>query len=156
MRCPVCGCVESKVIDSRPSENENAIRRRRQCEACGYRFTTYERREEQPLVVIKRNGAKEPFDREKLMRGLVRATVKRGVDLATLDRLIESVENRVRDSGTSEVRASDIGDMILHGLLDIDKVAYVRFASVYRHFDSVEEFSRELQRLANEREEDSR
>ncbi len=155
MRCPVCGCVESKVIDSRPSENDNAIRRRRQCEACGYRFTTYERREEQPLVVIKRNGAKEPFDREKLMRGLMRATVKRGVDVSTLDRLIDGVENRVRDSGTSEVRASDIGDMILHDLLDIDKVAYVRFASVYRHFDSVEEFSRELQRLANEREEDA-
>lgn len=156
MRCPICGCVESKVIDSRPSENFSAIRRRRQCESCGHRFTTYERREEQPIVVIKRNGAKEPFDREKLMRGLVRATVKRDVDMATLDRLIDEVEGRVRDSGMSEVRASDLGDMVLRSLLDIDKVAYVRFASVYRHFDDVEEFSQELRAMAQKREEDAR
>ena len=130
MRCPICGAVESKVIDSRPSDNYTAIRRRRQCEACGHRFTTYERREEQPLVVIKRNGAKEPFDREKLLRGLVRATVKRGM---------------------TEVRASDLGEMVLRSLLDLDRVAYVRFASVYRHFDDVEEFSEELRRLASER-----
>ena len=150
MRCPSCGAVESKVIDSRPSDNYTAIRRRRQCEACGHRFTTYERREEQPLVVIKRNGAKEPFDREKLMRGLVRATVKRGIDIGRLDQLIDEVEGRVRDSGMTEVRASDLGEMVLRSLLALDRVAYVRFASVYRHFDDVEEFSDELRRLANE------
>lgn len=154
MRCPVCGCLESKVIDSRPSENGSAIRRRRQCESCGHRFTTYERREEQPLVVVKRTGVKEPFDREKLMRGLVRATVKRDIDMSTLDHLIDEVEGRVRDSGMNEVRASDLGDMVLESLLDVDKVAYVRFASVYRHFDDVEEFSRELGRLSREREEE--
>ena len=131
MRCPKCGCLESKVVDSRPADNYAAIRRRRECEACGCRFTTYERREEQPLVVIKRNGAKEPFDREKLMRGLVRATVKRGIELTQLEALIDEVEGRVRDSG-------------------LDKVAYVRFASVYRHFDDVDEFSDELRRLAGE------
>ncbi len=151
MRCPSCGCEESKVIDSRPSDNYTAIRRRRQCEACGFRFTTYERREEQPLVVIKRNGAKEPFDREKLMRGLIRATVKRGIDVNRLDKIIDEVEERVRDSGSSEVRASDLGEMALQSLLAVDKVAYVRFASVYRHFDDVEEFSDELKRLAGER-----
>ena len=151
MRCPICGAVESKVIDSRPSDNYTAIRRRRQCEACGHRFTTYERREEQPLVVIKRNGAKEPFDREKLMRGLVRATVKRGIDIERLDQLIDEVEGKVRDSGMTEVRASDLGEMVLRSLLDLDRVAYVRFASVYRHFDDVEEFSDELRRLASER-----
>ena len=151
MRCPSCAAVESKVIDSRPSDNYTAIRRRRQCEACGHRFTTYERREEQPLVVIKRNGAKEPFDREKLMRGLVRATVKRGVDIGRLDQLIDEVEGRVRDSGMTEVRASDLGEMVLRSLLTLDRVAYVRVASVYRHFDDVEEFSDELRRLSSER-----
>lgn len=154
MRCPLCGCEESKVVDSRPSDNFTAIRRRRQCEACGHRFTTYERREEQPLVVIKRNGAKEPFDREKLMRGLVRATVKRGIDIARLDLLIDEVEGHVRDAGFSEVRASELGEMVLQRLRSIDSVAYVRFASVYRHFDNVEEFSDELRRLAQERGDD--
>ena len=136
MRCPKCGCEESKVVDSRPAESNDSIRRRRECVACGFRFTTYERREELPLVV--------------LMRGLVRATVKRDVPISTLDALIGSIESELRDHGKTEVSSSTLGEMVLHRLLDIDKVAYVRFASVYRDFKDIEEFSEELRRLSSE------
>lgn len=149
MRCPKCGCEESKVVDSRPAESNDSIRRRRECVACGFRFTTYERREELPLVVLKHDSSKEPFDREKLMRGLVRATVKRDVPISTLDALIGSIESELRDHGKTEVSSSTLGEMVLHRLLDIDKVAYVRFASVYRDFKDIEEFSEELRRLSS-------
>lgn len=150
MRCPKCGCEESKVVDSRPAENNDSIRRRRECVKCGFRFTTYERREELPLVVLKHDGSKEPFDREKLMRGLVRATVKRDVPMEKLKDLIVSIESELRDKGVTEVRSSELGEMVLHRLLAIDKVAYVRFASVYRDFQDIEEFSNELRRLSSE------
>lgn len=150
MRCPKCSCEESKVVDSRPAENNDSIRRRRECVACGFRFTTYERREELPLVVLKHDGTKEPFDRQKLMRGLVRATVKRDVPIESLKALITDIESELRDHGITEVESNQIGDMVLHRLLAIDKVAYVRFASVYRDFKDVEEFSEELRRLSNE------
>lgn len=149
MRCPKCGYEESKVVDSRPAENNDSIRRRRECIECGFRFTTYERREELPLVVIKHDGAKEPFDREKLMRGLVRATVKRDIEINTLDSLIGSIESELRDNGVTEVSSSDLGEMVLKRLADLDKVAYVRFASVYRDFQDIDEFSAELRRLSN-------
>jgi transcriptional repressor NrdR len=147
MRCPKCGCEESKVVDSRPSENHEAIRRRRECVRCGTRFTTYERREETPLLVIKKDGAKETFDRQKIMRGLVRATVKRNIPISTLDALLDSIESELRDNGIAEVSSQEIGNMVLKRLLNIDKVAYVRFASVYRDFKDVDEFSEELRSL---------
>jgi transcriptional repressor NrdR len=117
---------------------------------CGFRFTTYERREEMPLIVIKRDGSRETFDRQKLMRGLVAATVKRDIPLSSLESLIDGIVSDLRDGGITEVRSKDLGEMVLHRLLVIDKVAYVRFASVYRDFKDVDEFHEELRRLAND------
>lgn len=148
MRCPKCGNDESKVVDSRPSENNDAIRRRRECTKCGCRFTTYERREDMPLMVVKRDGRKETFERSKLMRGLLTATVKRNVHIDQLEALISDIESQLRDKGVSEVSSEDLGMMVLHRLVDIDKVAYVRFASVYRDFKDLDEFNEELRRLA--------
>ena len=148
MRCPKCGCDESRVVDSRPSENNDAIRRRRECIGCGHRFTTYERREEVPLLVLKKDGSKEPFDRQKLMRGLLTATVKRDVPIEKLDSLFVSVDGELRDGGISEFPSSEIGSLVLKRLIDIDKVAYVRFASVYRDFKDLDEFSEELRSLS--------
>lgn len=150
MRCPRCGCDESKVVDSRPSESNDAIRRRRECTGCGFRFTTYERCEEMPLIVVKRDGHKEPFDRQKLMRGLVTATVKRNVPVTELTALIDDIEATLRDQGSFEVSSADLGSMVLRRLLDVDKVAYVRFASVYRDFKDIEEFSEELRSLSHD------
>jgi transcriptional repressor NrdR len=150
MRCPKCGCEESKVVDSRPSENNEAIRRRRECIECGARFTTYERREDLPLVVVKRDGSRETFDRQKVMRGLVRATVKRSIPMSELDALIDSIEGELRDAGETEVMSHELGEMILKRLARMDKVAYVRFASVYRDFKDVDEFNIELRRLEDE------
>ena len=150
MRCPKCGCVESKVVDSRPSESNDAIRRRRQCIECGTRFTTYERREEMPILVIKKDGTKETFDRQKLMRGLVAATVKRNVTLDTLNEIIDSIESYLRDNGQIEIASQEIGKLVLQRLASVDKVAYVRFASVYRDFKDVDEFNEELRSLAGE------
>lgn len=147
MRCPRCGCEESKVVDSRPSENNDAIRRRRECSGCGFRFTTYERCEEMPIVVIKRDGHKEPFDRQKLMRGLLAATVKRDIPVSTLSSLIDDIETSLRDGAKMEISSVDLGSMVLKRLVTVDKVAYVRFASVYRDFKDVDEFSEELRSL---------
>lgn len=148
MRCPRCGCEESKVVDSRPSESADAIRRRRECVNCGFRFTTYERREEVPLLVVKKDGSKETFDRQKLMRGLLAATVKRNISIETIDSLIADIEADLRDKGQNEVLSQDLGKLVLLKLRDIDKVAYVRFASVYRDFKDVDEFYEELRSLA--------
>lgn len=150
MRCPKCGCDESKVVDSRPSENNDAIRRRRECTGCGFRYTTYERCEETPLMVVKRDGHKETFERQKIMRGLFAATVKRDVPAQTLSDLIDSIEGELRDRGITEISSIDLGSMVLRRLVQIDKVAYIRFASVYREFKDVDEFSEELRSLANE------
>ncbi len=148
MRCPKCGCDESKVVDSRPSESNDAIRRRRECVRCGMRFTTYERREEMPLLVVKKDGHRETFDRQKLMRGLVAATVKRDITLSRLNMLIDDIESELRDKGVAEVDSQELGKMVLHRLIDVDKVAYVRFASVYRDFKDVDEFNEELRSLS--------
>ena len=146
MKCPFCGAEDTKVTDSRPSDK--SIRRRRVCTVCDMRFTTYERREETPLIVIKKDGARETFDRQKVMRGLLRATVKRNIPISTLDSLLDSLESELRDNGISEVTSQDIGNMVLKRLLVIDKVAYIRFASVYRDFKDVDEFSEELRSLS--------
>lgn len=147
MRCPKCGCEESKVVDSRPSESNDAIRRRRECIRCGHRFTTYERREEMPLMVVKKDGRKETFDRSKLMRGLLTATVKRNVHIDQLDALINDIESTLRDGGVNEISSQDLGMMVLQRLVEVDKVAYVRFASVYRDFKDLDEFHDELRSL---------
>jgi transcriptional repressor NrdR len=152
MRCPRCGNEESKVVDSRPSENYDAIRRRRECVRCGCRFTTYERREDTPLIVIKREGRRETFDRTKLMNGLLRATVKRNVPIEKLEGLIAGIETELRDKGINEISAQDLGLMVLQRLLDVDKVAYVRFASVYRDFKDLDEFNDELRSLMQDAE----
>lgn len=148
MKCPKCGCDESRVVDSRPSENNDAIRRRRECVRCGTRFTTYERREEMPLMVVKKNGRKETFDRQKLMRGLLNASIKRNIPVEDLEAIIDSIETERRDTGINEITSQELGEKVLQHLIELDKVAYVRFASVYRDFKDVDEFNEELRRLA--------
>jgi len=144
MKCSFCGHQETKVIDSRMAEEGGAIRRRRECLKCKQRFTTYERVEEVPLTVIKRSGQHEPFDRSKLLNGLLRATVKREVPLHTLEKIVTGIEQDLRNRFKYEVKSSKLGEMVLRRLRRIDKVAYVRFASVYRQFDDVGEFTEEL------------
>lgn len=147
MRCPKCNHEESRVIDSRPAESFNAIRRRRECLNCKERFTTYERKEETPLQVVKKDGTREPFDRAKLMRGLITATVKRNIPIEKLDELISSIETDLRNKFINEVSSHELGDMVLVRLRDLDKVAYVRFASVYKNFEDLESFNSELRNL---------
>ena len=144
MRCPFCGHAETKVVDSRTSESQDAIRRRRECLSCSERFTTYERREEMPLMVIKKDGTPEPFDRAKLIRGLIVATAKRDVPVERLEALIDDVETELHNAFRYEVDSRRLGDMVLERLLAIDKVAYVRFASVYKEFKDLDEFTSEL------------
>ena len=150
MRCPKCGCEESKVVDSRPSESNDAIRRRRECTGCGFRYTTYERCEETPLMVIKRDGRKETFERQKLMRGLLSATVKLDVPAEAIDGLIDDIVGELRDGGITEISSIDLGSIVLKKLVNIDKVAYIRFASVYREFKDIDEFYEELRSIDND------
>lgn len=145
MKCPECNCEESKVIDSRPTENK--VRRRRECIQCGYRFTTYEIIEEVPLMVIKKDNSIEPFDREKLVDRLCRATVKRPVTLETIENMVESIAAELKNSLQREVTSDKIGELVLHKLKDIDPVAYIRFASVYRDFGDVDSFMKIISEL---------
>lgn len=150
MNCPFCGNSESKVVDSRDTEAGDAIRRRRECLVCERRFTTYERVDEMPLLVAKRDGHTEVFERSKLLRGLVRACVKRDIPMPRLERLVDEIENRLRQSPGEPVSSVAIGEHALRLLRALDKVAYVRFASVYRQFEDVEEFQEELRRLEDD------
>jgi transcriptional repressor NrdR len=147
MRCPFCGHDETKVVDSRVSESQDAIRRRRECLSCQKRFTTYERREEMPLMVVKRDDTTEPFERGKLLRGLVVATAKRDVSTERLEALIDDIEAELHNEFRYEIDSTVLGDMVLERLRDLDKVAYVRFASVYKSFEDVDEFTSELRGL---------
>jgi len=147
MRCPFCGNDETKVVDSRTSEAQDAIRRRRECLKCAERFTTYERREEMPLMVKKKGGELEPFDHAKLLRGLMVATAKRNVGIEQLEALIDDIEAELHNSFHYEVDSSQVGDMVLVRLRDLDRVAYVRFASVYKEFQDLDEFTSELKHL---------
>lgn len=147
MRCPFCGRLESRVIDSRTVNEGSSIRRRRECTECKRRFTTYEKVEEIPLLVIKRDSRREVFDRNKLIRGLVRAGEKRPVHLDTWEQLVEKVEQELRCGQEQEVPSEYIGKQVLRHLAEIDHVAYVRFASVYRHFASIDDFKEELDNL---------
>lgn len=147
MRCPSCGNLESKVVDSRPSEDGTAIRRRRECLQCSHRFTTYERLSGASLLVIKTDGSSEAYDRSKLMRGLLIACAKRPISPEQIDSLVDSIEFDLRTSPKSEVASKTLGDMVMSRLAKLDEVAYVRFASVYKHFNNVEEFSSALEEL---------
>ena len=146
MNCPFCEHGETKVIDSRVA-GSGAIRRRRECLLCAQRFTTFERVEEAPLVVVKRDGSRQPFDRRKLLAGLTRACTKRPISTAQIERAAADIETRLRNGVRDEVAASQIGEQALEVLRALDRVAYVRFASVYRDFQDAEEFTRELERL---------
>ncbi len=144
MRCPVCGYLDSKVIDSRPSEDGLSIRRRRECLSCERRFTTYERHNESPLIVLKNDRSSEPFDRNKLLRGLLIATAKRDIPVSRLNELIDDVEAEIRNSFKSEIQSKVLGDMVMVRLRELDDVAYIRFASVYKDFKDIEEFQSAL------------
>ncbi|GEN51838.1 MULTISPECIES: transcriptional regulator NrdR [Halobacillus] len=147
MKCPNCHYKSTKVLDSRPIEEGQSIRRRRECEQCQFRFTTFERIEEVPLIVVKKEGTREEFSREKLMRGLIRACEKRPVAVEELERVTMDIEKELRNRGVSEVMSEDIGEMVMERLSDIDEVAYVRFASVYRQFKDINVFIDELKEL---------
>ena len=147
MKCPFCGHQEDKVVDSRASSDGDAIRRRRECLGCGKRFTTYEHVEAQPLMVIKKDGRREPFDRQKLLAGLIKACEKRPVSMDDLERLVDELERELSQHFEREVPSREVGERVMKRLHNLDPVAYVRFASVYREFKDVEQFMRELKDL---------
>lgn len=150
MNCPYCCHPDSRVVDSRETESKEAIRRRRECIACGRRFTTYEKIEEIPITVVKRDGSTEMFHPDKLLRGLMRACAKRNVPLERLEQVVADIERELREDGAYQVSSERVGKMALDRLQGVDLVAYIRFASVYRQFDSIEGFKQELEQLAKE------
>jgi len=145
MQCPKCYHNNSKVVDSRQADDGRTIRRRRECENCGFRFTTFERIEETPLLVIKKNGTREEFNREKVLRGLVRSAEKRPVTMDQMEKIVDQVERKIRESGESEIPTNLIGEYVMEYLVDLDEIAYIRFASVYRQFKDMSVFLKELQ-----------
>jgi transcriptional repressor NrdR len=151
MKCPYCGLVKDKVVDSREGKNGIVIRRRRECQNCRRRFTTYEKIEEIPYMVIKKDGRREEFDRGKLLAGMRRATEKRPVSNKALEDIADEIEAMVQDSSDREIETRIIGNFIMEKLKELDKVAYVRFASVYRQFEDIDEFMRELKGLIETR-----
>ncbi|MCD7749410.1 MAG: transcriptional regulator NrdR [Oscillospiraceae bacterium] len=151
MKCPYCGYAESKVIDSRPADEGSTIRRRRECLMCSKRFTTYEKVERMPLVVIKRDGSRQTFDRVKVVNGMVRACEKRPVPLSQLEAIADSVEAELQNALEREITTTEIGEMIMKRLKDLDEVAYVRFASVYRQFKDLNTFMEELTKLLGDK-----
>ena len=148
MKCMYCGCIESKVIDSRATDENTMIRRRRECINCGRRFTTYETVETTPVLVIKSGGNRETFDPSKIKSGIIKACEKRPVPMFKIDKLVEDIQKQVYNSLDQEVTSKEIGEMVMNGLKEIDDVAYVRFASVYRSFKDISTFMRELEKLA--------
>ncbi len=150
MKCPYCGNLKTKVIDSRAAEDGLAIRRRRHCTGCGSRFTTFERREKAGVVVIKRDGTREPYDREKLAAGLYKACSKREVPESVIERNVSEIEEEIMGRQEREIIASEIGDMVMARLRGIDEIAYLRFASVYKRFGDVSDFQKELGELTPE------
>ncbi|ADB47656.1 transcriptional regulator NrdR [Acidaminococcus fermentans] len=147
MKCPFCGCEDSRVIDSRSVEEGASIRRRRECPRCGRRFTTYEKYEQIPLLVIKRDGRREMFDSKKILAGLLRAFEKRPFTYEQIQSLTAQIENEIRASGENEVKSTKIGEVVMAHLEKIDQIAYVRFASVYRQFADVNSFMQEIQNM---------
>ena len=151
MRCPFCAYPESKVIDSRPTDESNSIRRRRECLSCGKRFTTYETVESVPLVVVKKDGSRQNFDKSKILTGLQRSCVNRPVPIAELERITNEIEQAVMNSMEREISTNDIGEMVMERLKPLDEVSYIRFASVYRQFKDVNSFMRELTKILEEK-----
>ncbi len=151
MRCPFCRDLENRVVDSRLGKDGEAIRRRRHCEHCGRRFTTYERVEDSLPMVVKKDGRREPFERAKIVAGLKRACEKRPISVDTIEALVEKIERQLQEGGEREVTSRAIGETVMRELHELDGVAYVRFASVYRSFRDVREFMRELEELIAER-----
>src|SRR3982074_3396577 len=147
MKCPYCGFSQDRVVDSRESKDADSIRRRRECEGCNKRFTTYERSDEIPYMVVKKDGRREKFDRQKVLSGLLKACEKRPVPMAKLAEVVDTVESHLADVADREISTTDIGEMLMEKLRHLDKIAYVRFASVYRDFQDVEAFLNELKNL---------
>jgi transcriptional repressor NrdR len=147
LKCPSCQHNGTRVLDSRPVDEAKAIRRRRECELCNFRFTTFEKVEEIPLIVVKKEGTREEFSREKVLRGLIKACEKRPVALKELEEIVSEVEKELRSTGISEIKSEAIGEMVMDRLAKIDEVAYVRFASVYRQFKDINVFIDELKEL---------
>lgn len=147
MKCPYCDYAGTKVLDSRAANENKSIRRRRECEKCGKRFTTFEMVEETPLMVIKKDGSREEFSREKVMRGLIRACEKRPVSVEQLEALVSEVEKQLRTTAQAEVESRNIGELVMQELYPVDEVAYVRFASVYRQFKDINMFMKELTQI---------
>ena len=151
MYCPKCGYIDSKVLDSRQSEDRKTIRRRRECLKCKHRFTTYERYEETPLVVQKKDGTTEEFDREKILKGLIRAAEKRPVSIESMNEIVDSIEKELSNSMAKQVKSKKIGEMVMDRLKDVDEISYVRFASVYRSFKDTKSFYEELKKMIEDR-----
>ena len=151
MKCPKCSFNQSKVVDSRHADDMNAIRRRRECEQCGTRFTTFERVELQPLIVVKKDGTRQAFNRDQIVHGLVRACEKRPVPYESLEQITDAVENTLREKGQSEISSVDIGEIVMEHLMQLDQVSYVRFASVYKEFKDVDQLLRTMSDILNEK-----
>ncbi|MDO5716786.1 MAG: transcriptional regulator NrdR [Tissierellia bacterium] len=152
MLCPKCGWEESRVVDSRQTEDRRTIRRRRECLQCKHRFTTYERFEETPIVVVKKDGTTQEFNRDKILRGLIRAAEKRPVSIEQMNEIVDSIERELNNSLEKEIRTEDIGEMVMEHLKDLDEVSYVRFASVYRSFKDSKTFLDELKKIIESKE----
>lgn len=151
MRCPYCGFMESKVIDSRPAEDGTSIRRRRECLKCQKRFTTYEKLETISLVVVKQDNSRQPYDREKIVRGLIRACEKRPITYAQMEDIADQIESELYQMMSKEVTSTEIGEKVMHHLKELDEVAYVRFASVHKHFSNIQSFKSALEELLDEK-----
>lgn len=152
MKCPACQYNGSRVVDSRPADASKSIRRRRECESCGFRFTTFEKIEDTPLIVVKKDGSRDEFAGKKILRGLIRACEKRPVALDDLKEIVYEIEKDLRSSGIAEIDAKDLGEMVMEKLADVDEVAYVRFASVYREYKDISVFIEELKNLQTQSE----
>jgi len=147
LKCLYCGCTNSRVIDSRPAEDDMSIRRRRECEGCGRRFTTYEKIDLRPIMVVKKDGRREPFDVDKLRAGVLKACEKRPVSMVAIEEMLTAIETRIQSQFDREVATEQLGELVMERLKEMDEVAYVRFASVYRQFRDIETFMDELSKL---------
>ena len=151
MKCPFCAYLESKVVDSRPADEGASIRRRRECLSCDKRFTTYETMESLPLMVVKKDGSRQSFDRNKVMNGLIRACEKRPVSFSTMEEIVNEIEQTLQNEMEREVSSAEIGELVMERLKKVDEVSYVRFASVYRQFKDINTFMRELNKLLEDK-----
>lgn len=147
MKCPFCGHLESKVVDSRPTDEGSTIRRRRECMECKQRFTSYERIEEMPIMVIKKDGNRQLFDRNKILNGIIKSCEKRPVSIDSIEKAVDNIEDRLNKMLTKEIPSTEVGELVMDELKKLDEVAYIRFASVYRQFKDVESFFKELEDL---------